>query len=94
MLTTKLNKSTKKAKRYLYLYKNSDCRSVNDFYGKCSSRKVSIEQVIKNRIRGDSSLCGYKVLCGNCFDFTCGYMSSDQKTLYIETKGSIFEIAL
>lgn len=94
MNTTKLNKNTKKAKRYIELYKNSDCHSVNDFYGKCSSRKASIEQVIRDRMRGDSSLCGYKVLCGSCFDFTCGYMASDQKTLYIETKESIFEIAL
>ena len=93
MYTTKLNNKTKKAERYIKGYKNSFCHSVIDFYTHCSSRKVSIENRITERIN-KNGLIGYKVILGNCFDFTCGYMSRDMKTLYIETKCNIFEIAL
>jgi len=93
MQTTKLNNKTRKAEHYIKEYKNSFCYSVFDFYTRCSSRKVGIENEIKERINKNGFI-GYKVLFGNCFDFTCGYMSRDMKTLYIETKCNIFEIAL
>lgn len=93
MNTTKLNKTTQKAERWIKEYKNSFCRSVENFYNRCSSEKISIERSIKERVN-ENGLIGYKVLNGNCFYFTCGYMSQDMKTLFIETKSNIFEIAL
>ena len=93
MNTTKLNKTTKKAENWIKEYKNSFCRSVKNFYGKCSSAKVEAENTIKKRIMANNCR-NYKVLNGNCSRFTCGYLSSDDKTLFIETASNIFEIAL
>ena len=93
MTTAKLNKTTKKARRWIEEYFNSFCYSVRDFYVSTVSRKESIENAIKLRLRVDN-LIGYKVISGNTFYFTCGYMTADKKTLYIETASSIYEIVL
>lgn len=93
MTTTKLNKTTKKARRWIEEYFNSDCYSVRDFYVSAVSRKESIENAIKLRLRVDN-LIGYKVISGSAFYFTCGYMTADKKTLFIETASSIYEIEL
>lgn len=93
MTTTKLNKTTKKAERFIKEYFASSCYSVSDFYASNVSRKKSIERAIKTRLI-DNNLIGYKVINGNCFYFTCGYMTVDKKTLFIETCSNIFEIEL
>lgn len=93
MDTTKLNKTTKKAENWIKEYKNSFCSSVKSFYEKCSSAKVEAENTIKKRIMANNCH-NYKVLNGNCSYFTCGYMSSDDTTLFIKTAFNIFEIAL
>lgn len=93
MNTTKLNKTTQKAKRWIEEYFNSSCFSVDNFYGRCSSEKLSIERKIKERIYNDN-LCDYRVLNGNCFYFTVGYRDNNGDTLYIETVSNIFEIDL
>ena len=93
MNTTKLNKATKKAEKWIKEYKNSFCSSVKNLYGKCSYAKVEVENTIKKRITANNCH-NYKVLNGNCLHFTCGYMSNDNKTLFIETKSNIFEIEL
>lgn len=93
MNTTKLNKTTQKAEKWVKEYKNSFCSSVKSFYGKCSSAKVEAENTIKKRIMANNCR-NYKVLNGSCSRFTCGYMSSDSNTLFIETASNIFEIAL
>ena len=93
MNTTRLNKTTKKAENWVKEYKNSFCSSVKSFYGKCSSAKIEVENTIKERARANNC-CNYKVLNGNCSHFTCGYMSRDNKTLFIETASNIFEIEL
>ena len=93
METTKLNKTTKKAEKWVKEYKNSFCSSVKTFYGKCSDTKVEAEKTIKKRIMANNCR-NYKVLNGNCSYFTCGYMSRDDKTLFIETVSNIFEIEL
>ena len=92
MITTKLNKATKKAEKWINAYFNSNCYSVSDFYTSNVENKKSIESVIKARLI-DYDLIGYKVINGNTFCFTCGYMPSDNKKLYIETASSIYEIA-
>ena len=93
MNTTKLNKTTKKAEKWIKEYKNSFCSSVKTFYDKCSSAKVEVENTIKKRITANNCH-SYKVLNGNCSHFTCGYMSRDNKTLFIETASNFFEIEL
>lgn len=93
MTTTKLNKTTKKAEKWINAYFNSNCYSVSDFYTSKAESKKSIESVIKARLI-DYDLIGYKVINGNTFYFTCGYMTADKKTLFIETAYSIYEIEL
>lgn len=93
MYTTKLNKTTQKAERWIKEYFQSSCFSVRDFYGRCSQEKISIEQKIRDRISSEN-LHGYKILNGNCFYFTCGYMDEAENILYIETVSNIFEIDL
>lgn len=90
---TKLNTSTKKAEYYKRLYKMANYTSVSDFYGRCSSRKISIETVIRNKMRANDCF-NYRVLCGNCFYFTCAYTSRDGKKLFVETAGNTFIIDL
>ena len=93
MNTTKLNKTTKKAEKWINEYKNSFCYSVNNFYNRCSSEKIRAENTCKNRMM-ENNCHGYKVLNGNCSKFTCGYTTQDNKTLFIETVSNIFEIEL
>lgn len=93
MNTTKLNKTTKKASDWIKQYEKSDCYSVNRFYGRCSSTKIEIEEGLLSKVR-ENNCIGYKILSGNCFYFTCGYLSQDKKTLYIETMSNTFEIEL
>lgn len=93
MTVTKLNKTTKRAESWINAYFDSSCYSVSDFYASSAYRKKSIESAIKNRLIYNN-LIGYKVIYGNTFYFTCGYMSADKKTLYIETASKIYAIEL
>lgn len=93
MNTTKLNKTTQKAEKWIREYFNSSCYSVDNFYDRCSSEKISIERRIKDRIYHDN-LCDYRILNGNCFYFTVGYRNENGDKLYIETFSNIFEIDL
>lgn len=93
MNTTKLNKTTKKAKNWVNDYYNSDCYSVRDFYSSRVLNKEEIELKIKNRMNANN-LIGYKIISGNTFNFTCGYTTVDKKTLFVETVSNIFEIEL
>lgn len=93
MLTTKLNKTTQKAKCWADLYNISNCDSVQLFYGRCSYAKIRIENDIQERMK-KMNCFDYRVISGNTFCFTCGYRSKDNKKLYIETSCNIFEIDL
>lgn len=93
MNTTKLNRTTQKANYYVTLYNNSNCNSVDFFYKNCSSEKRRIENTILNRM-ASNNCHAYRILAGNTCFFTCGYLSQDNNTLFIETKDNIFEIAL
>lgn len=93
MQTVKLNKTTQKAINWINSYNNSTCCSVRDWYASRTPRKESIENSIKQRIK-EEGLKAYKIVSANGFYFTCGYMSQDEKTLYIETASNIYEIAL
>ena len=93
MNTTKLNNTTKQAEKWIKEYNNSLCSSVKTLYCKYSSAKVEVETTIKKRIMA-TNCHNYTVLNGNCAHSTCGYMSSDNNTLFIETSSNIFEIEL
>lgn len=91
--TTKLNKTTKRAESWIRAYNNSSYYSIDDFYKSCSSAKYRAEDDCKKRMLSIHGY-GYKVLGGNSSFFTCGYLSEDGNTLYIETQCNTFEIAL
>ena len=93
MNTTKLNKNTQRAKSWIDLYFKSTCLSVRDFYKSRVYRKESIEDAIKKRML-EENLTDYRIVSGNGFYFTCGYMDATENTLYIETAYNIFEIFL
>ena len=93
MNTTKLNKTTQKAEKWINEYFNSSCFSVRDFYTSRVYRKESIEDAIKMKMR-ENNLHDYRIVSGNGFYFTCGYMNESEDILYIETASNIFEIDL
>lgn len=93
MNTTKLNKTTQKARRWIEEYNSSSDYSVTTFYGRCSYEKISIENDIKKKMT-ENNCHGYKILSGNCFHFVCGYKNQDNTSLYIETIGNTWEIKL
>lgn len=86
-----LNKTTKGAKAWIDKYNKSSCTSVLNFYGSCSSAKMSAEYQCKKRMK-ELNCYGYCVLSGNCFHFVCGYRN--EKYLYIETVGYTYQIEL
>lgn len=93
MNTTKLNKGTQKAERYIKMYENATCTSVMNFYSRPSYRKMAIEKELIKKMN-DNKCYDYRVLGGNSTFFTCGYKAEDGKTLFIETACNTFEIAL
>nr|DAF67955.1 MAG TPA: PPPDE putative peptidase domain [Caudoviricetes sp.] len=74
---------------YYTLYKRSTWFSVRDFYNKVSPLKKLIEEALleKMNIYGG---CEYRVLCGNCQNFTAGFMMFDN--LYIATRNKVYII--
>ena len=93
MNTTKLNKTTARAKNWIDSYFHSSCFSVRDFYTSRVYRKESIEDAIKMKMK-ENNLHGYRIVSGSGFYFTCGYMDETENNLYIETAYNIFEIDL
>lgn len=93
MNTTKLNKTTARAERWIHAYNRANCYSVEDFYKSPSGCKIRAEKECLARMNSINGY-GYRVLGGNSSFFTCGYKSEDGKTLYIETHCNTFEIAL
>jgi hypothetical protein len=93
MNTTKLNKTTQKAKRWIEEYFNSSCFSVDNFYGCCSCEKRLAERQIKEYMY-KNDLHNYRVLNGSSYCFTVGYTDRAESILYIETVSNIYEINL
>ena len=93
MNTTKLNKSTERASRWIDSYNRAIYTSVEDFYNRPSHNKINAERRCLERMNSVNGY-NYRVLGGNSSFFTCGYKSKDGNTLYIETHCNIFEIAL
>lgn len=88
-----LNKNTQRAESWIDSYFKSHYLSVETFYKNCSSSKIQAEALCKERMRKLNGH-GYKVLGGNCFYFTCGYLDDVENTLYIETAENTYKIFL
>ena len=93
MNTTKLNKTTQKASRWIEEYNSSYYYSVRDFYSSPVLRKQLIEDSIKRKMV-EENCHGYKILNGNSSFFTCAYKNHDNTILYVETIGNTWEIKL
>lgn len=90
---TKLNNTTQRAKNWIDSYNRADYTSVEQFYSRPSYNKIRAENYCLDHMREVNGY-GYRVLGGNSSFFTCGYLSEDGNTLYIETHCNTFEIAL
>ena len=93
MFTTKLNNTTQRAKNWIDSYNRADYTSVEQFYSRPSSNKIYAEEKCLERMREVNGY-GYRILGGSSSFFTCGYLSEDGNTLYIETHCNTFEIEL
>ena len=71
---------TAKGQNYIEMFNKSKYYSVEQFYNKPSSAKVSAEM----RIRTKSECKAYRVLRGNSFSFTAGWLDNEDR-LHIET---------
>ena len=86
-------------------YKRSTHMSVNEYYKSCSDAKLAAEKAIKHEMV-DNNGTHYRVMCGSCHQFTCGYCYKlDDKwylrvhtvsgyTDYELTKGEVNELYL
>lgn len=90
---TDLKKTTKKGNWYIKRYFYSDYTSVSEYYVNPSTKKISIEENIKSRMR-ELDCYDYRILGGNNNCFQCGYRSRDGEYLYIETHASTYRIGL
>ena len=88
-----LNRETERAKRWINSYNKSYFYSVKQFYCNPSQFKINAEMDCINRmVKMDGK--NYRVLGGNSSFFTCGYMSKNEDTLFIETHCNTFAIPL
>ena len=71
---------TTKGQNYIEMFNKSRYYSVEQFYNKPSSAKVSAEM----HIRTKSECKAYRVLSGNSFSFTAGWLDKED-ILHIET---------
>ena len=69
-----------KGQNYIELFNKSRNLSVREFYNNPSSRKIAAE----NKILQKSELKAYRVLGGNSFSFTAGWIDNEDR-LHIET---------
>ena len=87
---------------YIKLYNNSSCYSVADFYKSCSYYKAMAERNILKEIEMRNisnygiNCYGYKVLCGNCEIFSCGYVEECHgvRVLVVHTAYNTYRILL
>ena len=78
---------TAKGQNYIDLFNKSKYYSVEQFYNKPSSAKVSAEM----RIRTKSECKAYRVLGGNSSTFTSGWLDNEDR-LHIETRENSYVI--
>ena len=82
-----IKKESVKGQMYIELFNKSKYHSVEQFYNKLSSAKVSAEM----RIRTKSELKAYRVLGGSSSTFTAGWLDIEDR-LHIETRENSYVI--
>ena len=75
-----IKEESKKGQMYIELFNKSRHFSVREFYNNPSSEKIAAE----NKILQKSELKAYRVLSGNSFSFTAGWLDKEDR-LHIET---------
>lgn len=92
----------KTEENYVNLYNSILCRrdfkyyGVRHFYAKPSQEKIDKEELILRKMFFDNGYC-YRILCGNSYTFTCGYLVNDKYDrvwLKVFTKNNIYKILL
>ena len=78
---------SKKGQNYIEMFNKSRYYSVEQFYNKPSSAKVSAEM----HILAKSELKAYRVLRGNSSTFTAGWLDREDR-LHIETRENSYVI--
>ena len=63
-------------------YKRSNYMSVNEYYKSCSDAKRQAECRIKHEMI-DNNGTRYRVMCGSCHQFTCGYCYPKDSKWYL-----------
>ena len=76
----RIKEESKKGQMYIELFNKSRHFSVREFYNNPSSKKIAAE----NKILQKSELKAYRVLSGNSFSFTAGWIDNENR-LHIET---------
>lgn len=76
----RIKEESKKGQMYIELFNKSRHFSVREFYNNPSSEKIAAE----NEILAKSELKAYRVLSGNSFSFTAGWLDKEDR-LHIET---------
>lgn len=91
-----MKKYTKRQAQFIIAYENAKYKSVNELYKDPSHNKIRIEYRIREIMEKKNGY-DYRVLCGNCMFFTCGYKyrNCDGNTvLRIETYANSYDIEL
>ena len=80
---------------YIRRYYNSDCDTIRKFYKMPSNAKLMSEDFIKIRMLKANGH-DYKILGGNCFEFSAGYIVGDETGVYliVETHFNIYYVEL
>lgn len=68
---------TKRQQQIINTYNNSNMYSLSDAYNAYSFYKTRAEQSILNEMQNNGGW-GYKVLSANSFQFSCGYLKTDE----------------
>ena len=76
----RIKEESVKGQMYIELFNKSRHFSVREFYRNPSSEKIAAE----NKILQKSELKAYRVLRGNSFSFTAGWLDNEDR-LHIET---------
>lgn len=72
----RIKKSSKVGNLYLRLYEEAKATSVEQFYKKPSSAKISIEEFLQQKMRLEHGE-NYKVIRGNSYSFTAAWIVAD-----------------
>lgn len=89
-----LNYKTKKAQRFIELYKRSTDYCLSDVYGNGGSNLKNIAENNIIRAMNDAHGHGYKILSHSHMFFTTGWLSEKEGYLIVDTASETYMIKL